>query len=152
MFCLVQLLSWSRYVSGNLVNVAGLARPAVKVNIAEAAINLIGSLILVQFFDILGVLIATVAALPLKVIYCTYIADVKVMHRKVWRTGSILAVNYAIFAIAVIVYQFVDIQIDSYLAFLGYGLMFFVIFSLVVIGMNAVVNRDVLKLYKIFKK
>ena len=152
MFCLVQLLSWSRYVSGNLVNVAGLARPAVKVNIAEAAINLIGSLILVQFFDIVGVLIATVAALPLKVIYCTYIADVKVMHRKVWRTVSILAVNYAIFVVAVIVHQFVDIQIDSYLTFFGYGLLFFIIFSLIVIVLNTVINRDIFKLYKIFKK
>ena len=152
MFCLVQLLSWSRYVSGNLVNVAGLARPAVKVNITEAAINLVGSIILVQFFDIVGVLIATVAALPLKVIYCTYIADVKVMHRKVWRTVSILAVNYVIFAVAVIVYQFVEIQIDSYLLFCGYGLLFFIIFSLIVIGLNAVVNRDVLRLYTIFKK
>lgn len=152
MFCLVQLLSWSRYVAGNLINVAGLAKPAVKVNIIEAAINLIGSLILVQFFDIVGVLIATVVALPIKVIYCNYIADIKILRRKPWNTIKILGINYLIFVLAVVVYQFVNINIDSYLLFFVYGILFFFIFSIIVIIANIVINRELLNYFKIFKK
>ena len=149
MFCLVQLLSWSRYVSGNLVTVAGLAKPAVKINVIEALINLIGSLILVQFFDIVGVLIATVVALPLKVIYCTYISDVKILHRKVWKTVSILGINYLIFISAVLLYEFIDLGIDSWLLFFAYGVLFFVIFSIVTIFANILINRDVLTIFHI---
>ena len=40
MFCLVQILSWSRYVSGNLTGLAGYAKTVSYISIAEAIVNL----------------------------------------------------------------------------------------------------------------
>ena len=151
LFCLVQMLSWSRMTAGTLINIAGRVKPAIKVNILEAAINVILSVILVQFYEIIGVLIATVVALPLKLFYCNYIADVKIMNRKVWKTASIVGINFVVFALAVIVYQFIDITIYSYLLFFGYCAAFFILFAVIVIIANIFVNRDLLKIYKLLK-
>ena len=137
--------------AGTLINIAGRVKPAIKVNISEAVINVVLSVILVQFYDIVGVLIATVVALPLKLFYCNYIADVKIMNRKVWKTASIVGINFVVFALAVIVYQFIDITIDSYLLFFGYCVAFFVLFAVIVIIANIFVNRDLLKIYKLLK-
>ena len=141
-FCLVQLLSWSRYIAGNLTGVAGYAKPTSYISVVEATINLIGSLILVQFLGIMGVLIATVAALPVKVIYCNYIADIKVMKRKPWKTISILGVNYAIFIATVFIKELVaDIVIENYWQFIVAGLVLAVGYSIVVVVLNVLVNR-----------
>lgn len=152
LFCLVQMLSWSRMTAGTLICIAGRVKQTVKINILEAAINIVLSVILVQFYDIIGVLIATVVALPLKLFYCNYIADVKILNRKVWKTASILGVNFVVFALAVVVYQFFDITIDSYLLFVGYGVAFFTLFAVIVFIANVIVNRNVLKIHKILKK
>ena len=149
-FCLVQLLSWSRFVSGSLTGIAGYAKSTSYISVVEAAINLIGSLILVQFFDIIGVLIATVAALPVKVIYCNYVADIKVMQRKPWKTISILGVNYAIFAATVLIKELVaDIVIENYWQFIIAGLVLAIGYTIVVVVFNILVNRDLLLLFKI---
>ena len=148
-FCLIQLISWSRYTAGNLSGIAGYAKPTSYISVVEATINLVGSIILVQFFDIMGVLIATVAALPLKVVYLNYIADIKIMHRKPWKTLSILGVNYAIFAATVFIKELVtDMVIENYWQFIVAGLVLAVGYSIVVVVFNVLVNRDLLSLFK----
>ena len=81
LFCLVQLLSWSRNVAGNLTGVAGYAKQVSYASLIEAFTNIVFSVILVFHFGIVGVLIATVIALPVKVIYCVYLTDKKIMKR-----------------------------------------------------------------------
>lgn len=148
-FCLIQLISWSRYTAGNLSGIAGYAKPTSYISVVEAAINIIGSLILVQFFDIMGVLIATVVALPLKVVYLNYIADIKIMKRKPCKTLSILGINYAIFAATVLVKELVaDIVVKNYWQFILAGIVLAVGYSIVVISLNVLVNRDLLSLFK----
>lgn len=148
-FCLVQLISWSRYIAGNLSGIAGYAKPTSYISVVEAAINIIGSLILVQFFDIMGVLIATVVALPLKVVYLNYMADIKIMKRKPWKTISILGVNYVIFAATVLIKELVaDIVVKNYWQFILAGIVLAVGYSIVVISLNVLVNRDLLSLFK----
>ena len=44
-----------------------------------------------------GKALATVIALPVKVIWCTYIADKKVMKRSYWKSISIIGVNFLFF-------------------------------------------------------
>ena len=90
MFCLIQLLSWSRNVTGNLTGVAGYAKTTSYVSLVEAVINLSLSMVFVKKFGIVGVLLATVVALPLKVIWCIYISDKKVLNRSYKNTFKIL--------------------------------------------------------------
>ena len=78
-FCLVQMLSWSRWVPGNLTGIAGYAKQTSYISLVEAGINIVVSLILVRPLGILGVLIGTVAALPIKAVYCNWLAGRKIM-------------------------------------------------------------------------
>jgi len=136
LFCLVQILSWSRYVNGNLIGVAGRINKAVKINVLEAVINIVFSILFVSKYGIEGVLFATVIALPLKVIYCGYIAEKVVLKRKPYRFCLVLGLNYLFFALVVYMSQKICIVIDNYMDFIKYG----VIITILMLFAGAIVN------------
>lgn len=148
MFCLVQLLSWSRYVSGNLVGVAGRIRKAVWVNVLEAAINLTCSIIFVQRLGIVGVLFATVVALPVKLIYCNYVGDKIILNRSCWNTIKILGTNFILFFAGVLIKPYFHIEINSYLSFALYGIGLSVLFVGIVMGINILINPNMTSLVR----
>ena len=142
MFSLVQILSWSRYVSGNLTGIAGFAKQTSYVSLVEAVINLTLSVFFVNRFGIVGVLFATVVALPFKVLWCTYIADKKVMHRSFKRSFSIIGTNILFFTIIVIGSKLIQSQIDSYFRFFIYGVIYSLIIGILGIAVNYFSNRE----------
>ena len=142
MFCLVQIISWSRYIQGNLTGIAGYAKPTSYVSLIEALTNVILSIILVHHFGIPGVLFATVIALPLKVIYTTYISDHVVLHTSYWRSISILGINYLLFALTVLAGHYLKLNIGSYSFFILYGIVILAIASVIGIAVNLLVNKD----------
>lgn len=152
LFCLVQLLSWSRFVSGNLFGVAGKIRSVVIVSVVEAVTNLTLSIILIQRYGIVGVLVATVVALPLKVIYCNYVADKEILKRSQIRTLSILGINGGIFAAVVFVNPLLNLQITSYLSFVLYGGVVLAVIGMISIVLNVIVNKDLLKIKMLFAR
>ena len=144
-FCLIQILSWSRYVSGNLSGIAGYAKRVSVVSAIEASINIILSIILVLFFGIYGVLIATVIALPLKVIYLNILCDKKILKRNPMNSFAPIIANVIIFGITVFIERFTDFGIDSYFAFLQKGIALSVLFVVIVLIINNLVNPNMMK-------
>lgn len=144
MFCLVQMLSWSRFVGGNLIGVACRVKKAVWVNILEAVINLSCSIIFVQKFGIVGVLFATVIALVPKVIYCNYVGDRIILKRSCWNTIKILGTNFILFFVVVLIEPYIHIEVNSYLSFAVYGITLSVLFTVIVMGVNALLNPHML--------
>ena len=142
MFCLIQLISWSRYVSGNLTGVAGYAKQTSYISLIEAITNLSLSIIFVNKFGIVGVTLATVIALPIKVIWCTYVADKKVMKRSCWKSISIIGVNFLFFFGVVFLSRFYQPTINSYGQFFIWGLILTAVFGIVGTGLNFLVNKD----------
>jgi len=142
LFSLVQILSWSRYVGGNLTCLAGYAKETSYVSLVEAILNITLSVILVNKFGIVGVLLATVLSLPLKVIWCFYISDKKVLKRSYLRSLSILGVNYLIFASVVVLSRFIKIEIANYISFALYGIVLTLIIGIIGMGLNLLVNRE----------
>lgn len=152
LFCLVQIISWSRYITGNLTAIAGYAKYTGVVSMIEAIINVVLSIALVQKFGIVGVLAATVVALPLKVVYCTYLSDGKILQRSYKKSLCIMGCNYLFFAIVVFFSKFVTLPIDSYLEFIGYGVIITLVFTIVGVGLNICVNKDCMDLFKKMKR
>ena len=152
LFCLVQLLSWSRMISGNLIGVAGRIKPAVKINVIEALANLVLSLAFIQKWGIVGVLMATVLTLPPKVVYCNFVSDRKILKRSGRRTISILGINYIIFIITALISSFIDLKIESYASFALYGMLTFCIICVISILLNVIVNRDLLDVKMLLKR
>lgn len=140
LFCLVQLISWSRYIQGNLTGIAGYAKPTSYISVAEASINVVVSLIFVHKYGIVGVLIGTVTALPLKVLYTTYISDKKVMHRSYAHSLRILLSNYLVFAITVFIGNIVKITADRYIIFFVKALLTLLIITIVGLVINFAAN------------
>ncbi len=143
LFCLVHILSWDRYVSGYLASVAGYAKQLSKISLIEALTNVVCSLLLVNRYGIYGVLFATVVALPLKVIYCTYLSDKVILKRSVKKTISIIIVNYVVFLIAVCSKRWVNIRCDTVLEFCINGCILLLLFAVVTFVFNGLVNKDV---------
>lgn len=145
-FCLVQLLSRSRSISGNLTGVAGYAKPVSYISCIEAVINIVLSIVLVQFWGIYGVLIATVCALPIKVLYVNYIAEKKIMKRSPGKTIRIFLVNYMIFGITVLINCYINLEISSFTIFVFYGVVFIIIYTGITVGANILVNRELMSI------
>lgn len=142
MFCLIQLISWSRYVGGQLTGIAGYAKQTSYVSLVEALTNLSLSIIFVHKFGIVGVTLATVIALPLKVFWCTYVADKKVMHRSYWKSISIIGINFLFFFCTVFVSRLYQPTINSYGQFFVWGIILTVVFGTVGMSLNFLVNKD----------
>lgn len=142
MFCLVQMLSWSRYVNGNLTALAGYAKQTSYISLVEAAINVVMSIILVQRFGIVGVLFATVSAMPIKVIWCAYVADKKVLHRSAFKSLFIIGSNFLFFFSVVVISKFCELVILSYIEFVIWGIVLTVILGAANLGMNILINKQ----------
>lgn len=145
-FSVIQLLSWSRYVSGNLTGLSGYAKQTSYISLLEAILNIILSIILVNFYGIYGVLIATVVALPLKVIFTNYISERKVLKRNPIRTITIYISNYIIFIATIIINKFfLKLQIDNYISFILYGIILTLIYTVIIYLINFLINIKILK-------
>lgn len=149
LFALVQMISWSRYISGNLTGIAGYAKSTSVISLIEALTNVVLSVIFVHYFGIVGVLLGTVLALPLKVVWCTFIADKKVMHRSCWKSISIIGVNYLFFIIVVLLSHFFQPSINSYGQFFIWGIILMAVLGILGMGLNFLINKDC---WTVFKK
>ncbi len=152
LFCLTQLLSWSRYVSGNLTGIAGYAKQTSWISMTEAIINLVASVLLVNRYGILGVLFATVIALPLKVLWCVYISDRKVMKRSYFKSIKIMGGNYLVFFATVMLGNKLNITAENYIQFAFVGLLCFVAVSIVGIAVNVLMNPTFVQYAKKLKR
>ena len=148
MFCLIQLLSWSRNVSGNLTGLAGYAKQTSYVSLLEAIVNIILSVVLVNKIGIVGVLFATLIALPIKVIWCVYVSDKIVLHRSLKRSLSIIGSNFLLFFIVVESSRFIKIEVKSYTDFIIYGVMLLLVIGCVGVVMNLLINRELASVVK----
>lgn len=148
MFCLIQLISWSRYISGNLTGIAGYAKQTSYISLIEALLNLFLSIVFVRRYGIVGVTLGTVIALPVKVIWCTYISDKKVMKRSYWKTISITGINFVFFFCVVFLSRFYQPTIDSYAELFVWGAIFTCVFGTIGMGLNFVVNKDCWRMIK----
>ncbi len=142
LFCLIQLISWSRYTSGHLTGISGYAKKTSYISLIEAILNVTFSILLVKKFGIVGVTLATVIALPIKVVWCTYIADKKVMNRSFLKSVSIIGINFMFFFGVVFVSNYIRPEITTIFQFAFWGLVLSVVFGTMVMALNFGVNKE----------
>lgn len=152
LFCLIQLLSFSSYVTKNLANIAGYTKQSGRISVIEAVVNVVLSLLLVGRFGIYGVLLATVIALPLKAIYCAYLSDKKILKRSYKKTILIFGVNYLYFFAVVIAEKYIQLNINNYLDFIVAGVVTTAVCTALGVLANIAVNPDCIEIAKLFYK
>lgn len=144
MFCLVQILSWSRFVTGSLTGIAGYAKRVSYISLIQAIMNITLSVLFVRRFRIVGVLAATVFAMPIKVIYCAYLSDRVILKRSYKNTIKILGANYMLFAISVLANKWLHFQPTGYGEFFARGGAYATIFFVVGVVFNIIANPEII--------
>ena len=75
------------------------------------------------------------------------------MKRSPWKTISIIGINYAIFAATVLIKELaIDLPIHNYWQFILAGCILVLIYGLIVFGLNLLVNRNLLSIFKTLRK
>ena len=136
---------------GNLTGLAGYAKKVSYISVVEAVLNISGSLIMVKILGIYGVLIATVVALPVKIIYVNLLSDKVIMKRSIINTVKIFSVNYVLFGIGVILCHVINLDINSILAWILWAAVILIIDSIVVFTINTLINKDLSVIVKTIK-
>lgn len=151
LFCMIQIMSWSRIVSGNLTGLAGYAKKVSRVSIVEAGLNFSISLLLVKPFGIYGVLIATIIALPVKIVYVNILADKVIMKRSIKNTISIFSANYLLFGMGAALYHIINVEINTTFSWIVWGIGILFVDSLIVFFVNSAINKDLVEIFRIIK-
>lgn len=153
LFCSVQILSWSRMIASNLFGIAGHAKSNAIASIVESALNVCLSIIFVNIFGIVGVLLATVVSLIPKVIFLNVRADVKILKRSNFKTLKIFLCNSLVFIGTVLLKPVINLSVHSYIEFCIYGFVLVLIYLLIIAIVNCLTNRDLFfSLRKIISK
>lgn len=150
LFCVIQLLSWSRCVASNLVNISGNAKKVSVVSIIESLLNIILSILFSFLFGIYGVLYATIVTLPINAIYLNWLSEKTILNRSPKKTILIFFVNFFIFFVTIFLANFIKIKIDNYFYFIFFGTILLVIYFILVSLINIIINRDVIIYLKQF--
>ena len=127
LFVLVQLLSCSRATASRLITISGHARTTQKQSIIEAAINLISSIVLVNFLGIYGVLLGTIIALLYRTNDIIIYANLKVLNRMPWKTYKKVLVNLVVFSCVAFAVRYIQeammAHCDGYFDFICLGFL-----------------------------
>lgn len=152
MFSIVQLLSWSRYVAGNLTGISGYAKKTSYVSMAEAAINVSVSIALVKRLGINGVLLGSIISVLVKVVWCIYVADNKVMKRSYGKSAMILGGNYLLFAMSIMVRRHYEFECSGYGQLLWVGVACFSAVAILGVVINCIINPECVTVLKMLLK
>lgn len=153
LFCLIQLLSCSRITSSNLIKIAGRAKDTINRAIIEAVINLVVSLVLIQFMGVYGVLLGTIVALLYRTNDMIIYANKFILKRSSFYTYKIVFCNAIIFSLIAISNEFLTFNITNYGCFFLWGIIFSIISFILYFGINLITNKKVrLYIIEVLKK
>ena len=142
MFISTYLLSCGRSAPNQAINFAGHFKKTQNRAIAEAVINILVSVIAVQFLGIYGVLIGTIAALLYRSNDIILYASHHVLNRKALITYKRWGVNLAIFILVLFINQFINIELNSYLKIIAVCIPYTIVTLILFFGVDSLVDRS----------
>ena len=131
-----------------LVNISKYAKINAIFNIVAAIVNVVSSLILVQYFDVIGVIVGTCIAGPIMLISVTYLVNKKIFNRSIIKPFLTLFLNFIIIVILGVITIFYELPINSILSFIGYGIVLTILAFVLVFLINSLLNKEVLCVIK----
>jgi O-antigen/teichoic acid export membrane protein len=116
LFLVISIFNNLRVPGGTLINSGGYYKETQWKAITEALINLISSLILVQFFGIYGILVGTILSFTYRTTDIIYYSNITILKQSPIRTikRSVLVVLIVIINI-ILFHYLIDIQSDTWI-------------------------------------
>lgn len=127
MFIATYLLSCGRKSSNITITTAGHFRLTQGRSVAEAAINLVVSIIAVQSWEIYGVLLGTIIALLYRTNDMIWYANKKILHRNPWTVYRRWGVDIALFIGIIFLNRYITVQLNSYISIFAFCIPYAVI-------------------------
>lgn len=135
LFCLIELLSACRVVDNQLIKNAYHARQTLNRSMIEAVINLVVSIVAVQYLGMYGVLLGTIAALLYRSNDVILYANHRILRRSSLKEYALYGANALVFAGGVILCSKITLPISNYLQWFGYavviGIAVFAVYALI---------------------
>lgn len=133
LFTLINIMSAARTVPARLIAITGHARATQRRSVLEAVLNILASLVLVQFYGIQGVLIGSIIALLYRMNDIIIYANTKILERKINKDYKNLFVYASIFAFIALLGKRINFEISGLFQFILLGLLTFAICSILYI-------------------
>ena len=145
LFSLCYWLTWIRMPSVYVVNnCAGHFKLTQKQTIIESVINIVVSIVLVNFIGIYGVLIGTIVALLYRTNEMIIYSAKKILNRGVLASYKNVIVNSICIIILGMLGQKLLPVISNYLDLVIWGILYILVISIIIFSVNIVFNRDLL--------
>ena len=114
LFAIINLMSGVRAVAARLITVSGHAEKTQYRSILETGINLLASIILVNWIGIYGVLLGTIIALLYRMNDIIIYANKVILERNPWHEYKRLLLNGAIFAAIIVIEPKLRLSASNY--------------------------------------
>ena len=150
LFIASHLLSSGRSACNQAINVAGHFKLTQSRAIAESAINLIVSVIAVQYWGIYGVLFGTIAALLYRTNDIILYANRKILDRRAWITYRRWFLNLAVYALVVTTAKYLlsFVALNSYIRIIFWAVVCCVVIIPLFFAAVSMQDRDVFRFAK----
>lgn len=147
LFVSVQLLSSCRIVDNQLIKLSMHAKKTIKYSVIESAINLLFSILLVQFVGIYGVLLGTILALLYRSNNITLYANHVILRRSAKKAYGIYGLNICIFAVLAALRKMMVIPITTYLQLLLWAAVCSVSAVILYFAINLLMDSQLRKMF-----
>ena len=145
LFVLIELLSSCRIVDNQLVRISLHARQTANRAVIEACINIVVSVIAVQFIGIYGVLLGTIAALLYRTNDFIIYGNRRILKRSPLKEYILMLTNFAVFIGFVLTERSVNFVPKTYLHLICVAVPISIVVTLVYVVINYVLNRFLLR-------
>lgn len=147
LFVMIKLQVSGRAPAGYTINYAGHFKQNQTPALLEAGLNLVVSIIAIQFWGIYGALIGTIVALLYRSNQIILYTNHKLLNRSAWKTYRTWLINIALFCAVVAATHFISWDMSSYFKLIGWACilapMILLIFLAVISALNPSAFRDV---------
>lgn len=141
LFCMIELLSACRVVDNQLIKNAYHAKQTLNRSMIEAGINLVVSVVAVQYLGIYGVLCGTIAALLYRSNDVILYANQRILRRSPWKEYVLYGVNALTFFGGAMLRDRIALTMGNYFQWFLYAIAI----GLAVCAVYAIVNAAVFK-------
>ena len=114
LFVLINLLSAGRYPSDAMIHIAGHFRQTQNSAVAETVINIVTSVVLVQRFGIVGVLLGTIISSLYRTNYLIIYVNKNIIGRSMREIYLCWGINFVVFLLTVFINRFIILNLSSY--------------------------------------
>ena len=145
LFSIMGLLNCLRTPGGTVINAKGHYEETKYRAIIEMAICLIGEIILVGKYQVVGILIATIAAYLYRTIDVIIYSNKHILDRKVFDTVKKIMFNLIFFVVIAYLSTYLNFAINSYIEWGLYAIVVGVISILIFITINYFFSKKTMK-------